>query len=181
MRPRVEVSGATGSTLTHLEGGLSRVSYPADELATVDPQFLRVSLNAAQLFQGLRVGMPGQERHQKLTWLDPAPFGERVSSDHISKLSTRTDYDIGVETEALLDGVLDALHQIRDQLTSTIDRLDHDGEATLAERTAKFADNKQTLDERVSGLLEQFSKLDGINSDIRGLFGKLRGEVDAVK
>jgi threonine synthase len=32
-----EVSGATGSTLTHLEGGLSGVSYPADELATVDP------------------------------------------------------------------------------------------------------------------------------------------------
>ncbi len=37
MRPVTEVSGATGSTLTRLEGGLSRVSYPADELATVDP------------------------------------------------------------------------------------------------------------------------------------------------
>jgi threonine synthase len=31
------VSATTGSTLTHLEGGLSRVSYPADELATIDP------------------------------------------------------------------------------------------------------------------------------------------------
>jgi threonine synthase len=30
-------SVATGSTLTHLEGGLSRVSYQADELATIDP------------------------------------------------------------------------------------------------------------------------------------------------
>ena len=29
---------ATGSTLTHLEGGLSRVAYPADELATTDPR-----------------------------------------------------------------------------------------------------------------------------------------------
>lgn len=37
MRPVVESSGATGSRLTHLEGGLSHVSYPADELATVDP------------------------------------------------------------------------------------------------------------------------------------------------
>jgi threonine synthase len=37
MRPVVEASDATGSTLTHLEGGLSGVSYPADELATVDP------------------------------------------------------------------------------------------------------------------------------------------------
>jgi threonine synthase len=30
-------SFGTGSTLKHLEGALSRVSYPADELATVDP------------------------------------------------------------------------------------------------------------------------------------------------
>ncbi len=37
MRPGAEGSGATRSTLRHLEGGLSRVSYPADELATVDP------------------------------------------------------------------------------------------------------------------------------------------------
>ena len=37
MRPGAESSGTTGSTLTHLEGGLSGVSYPADELATTDP------------------------------------------------------------------------------------------------------------------------------------------------
>jgi threonine synthase len=35
--PGAESSGATGSTLTHLEGGLSGVSYPADKLATLDP------------------------------------------------------------------------------------------------------------------------------------------------
>ena len=35
------------------------------------------------------------------------------------------------------------------------------------------------LDGRVSNLIEQFSKLDGINKDMRGLFAKLRGEVDA--
>jgi threonine synthase len=32
-----EDSGATRSTLTHLEGGLSHASYPADQLTTVDP------------------------------------------------------------------------------------------------------------------------------------------------
>src|SRR5918997_3053010 len=32
-----EGSHTTGSTLTHLEGALSRATYPADELATVDP------------------------------------------------------------------------------------------------------------------------------------------------
>jgi chromosome segregation ATPase len=80
------------------------------------------------------------------------------------------------------DGVkslVNALHQIRDQLTSTIEGLDHDADATLAERATKLAEIKQTLEARVSGLVEQFSKLDGINKDIRGLFAKLRGEVDA--
>jgi threonine synthase len=37
MRPGADRSGATGSTLTHLEGGLSHIAYPAGELATVDP------------------------------------------------------------------------------------------------------------------------------------------------
>jgi chromosome segregation ATPase len=75
--------------------------------------------------------------------------------------------------------VVTALHDIRDQLTSTVERLDHDGDATLAERATKFAESKQAFDERVSSLIEQFSKLDGINRDMRGLFAKLRGEVDA--
>lgn len=75
--------------------------------------------------------------------------------------------------------LVNALHDIRDQLTSTIERLDHDGNANLAQRTTKFAETKQALDERVSNLIEQFSRLDGINKDIRSLFGKLRGEVDS--
>jgi hypothetical protein len=75
--------------------------------------------------------------------------------------------------------VVDGLHAVRDQLTSTIERLDHDGDATLAERAAKFAESKHGFDERVTGLLEQFSKLDGLNTDIRALFTRLRGEVDA--
>jgi hypothetical protein len=75
--------------------------------------------------------------------------------------------------------VVSGLHDIRDQITSTIERLNRDGDATLAERTTQFAETKQALDERVSGMIEQLSKLDGINKDMRGLFDKLRGEVDA--
>jgi chromosome segregation ATPase len=75
--------------------------------------------------------------------------------------------------------LVNALNDIRDQLTSTIERLDHDGDATLAERAAKFAESRQAFDERVAGLIDQFAKLDGVNRDIRGLFAKLRGEVDA--
>ncbi len=52
--------------------------------------------------------------------------------------------------------------------------------ATLAERATKLAESKQAFDERVSRPCSmQFAKLDGLNNDIRGLFGKLRGEVDA--
>jgi chromosome segregation ATPase len=89
------------------------------------------------------------------------------------RLAPLEDKQSGVQS------VLDALHEIRDQLTSTIERLNRDGDATLAERAATLAESKQVFDERVSGLIEQFSKLEGINKDIRGLFDKLRGEVDA--
>jgi chromosome segregation ATPase len=89
------------------------------------------------------------------------------------RLAPLEDKQSGVQS------VLDALHEICDQLTSTIERLSQDGDATLAERAAKLAESKQVFDERVSGLIEQFSKLEGINKDIRGLFDKLRGEFDA--
>jgi chromosome segregation ATPase len=90
-----------------------------------------------------------------------------------TRLAPLEDRQTGVKS------LVNALHDIRDELTSTVERLDHDGDATLAERAAKFAESKQAFDERVAGLVEQFGKLDGINSDIRGLFAKLRGEVDA--
>jgi chromosome segregation ATPase len=89
------------------------------------------------------------------------------------RLAPLEDKQTGVKS------LVNAMHDIRDQLTSAIERLDHDGDATLAERAAKFAENKLAFDDRVSGLLQQFSKLDGINKDIRGLFTRLRSEVDA--
>jgi hypothetical protein len=90
-----------------------------------------------------------------------------------ARLAPLEDKQSGVKS------LVNALHDIRDQLTSTIERLDHDGDATLAERATKFAESRQAFEERVSGLLDQFAKLDGVNKDIRGLFAKLRGEVDA--
>jgi hypothetical protein len=86
------------------------------------------------------------------------------------------------ETDALkarLAPLEDKQSGVKSELSSTIERLDHDGDATLAERATKFAESEQAFDGRVAGLLEQFAKLDGLNNDIRGLFGKLRGEVDA--
>jgi septal ring factor EnvC (AmiA/AmiB activator) len=90
-----------------------------------------------------------------------------------ARLLPLDDEQAGVKT------VLDELHDMRDLLGATIERLEHDGEASLAQRASMFAETKQALDQRVSNLVDQFSKLDGINKDIRGLFAKLRGEVDA--
>ncbi len=44
-------TSATGSTLTHLEGGLSHISYSADELVTVDPSDSRPLLARYDLEQ----------------------------------------------------------------------------------------------------------------------------------
>jgi threonine synthase len=61
MRPGAEGSGATGSTLTHLDGGLSHLSYPADELATVDPLDGRPLLARYDLERAART-LSGQQR-----------------------------------------------------------------------------------------------------------------------
>jgi uncharacterized coiled-coil DUF342 family protein len=90
-----------------------------------------------------------------------------------TRLAPLEDKQSGVKS------VVDELHGIRDQLTAIIEQLGHDGGASLAERATAFAETHRTLDQRVSGLLEQFAKLDGINNDMRGLFSRLRGEVDA--
>jgi chromosome segregation ATPase len=90
-----------------------------------------------------------------------------------TRLAPLEDKQTGVKS------LVNALHGIRDELTSTIERLDHDGDATLAERATRLAESKQAFDARIAALLDEFAKLDGLNNDIRGLFAKLRGEVDA--
>jgi chromosome segregation ATPase len=91
----------------------------------------------------------------------------------MARLAPLDDRESGVKT------VVGELNDIREQLDATIERLDRDGDSNLADRASRLAETKQALDQRVSHLVDQFSKLDGINKDIRGLFTKLRGEVDA--
>ncbi|HLH94612.1 MAG TPA: hypothetical protein VKW08_05780 [Xanthobacteraceae bacterium] len=83
------------------------------------------------------------------------------------------------DSQSGVKSVVNALHDVREHLSLALERLDHDGEATLAERAARFAESKQIFDDRLRSLLEQFSKLDGLNKDIRGLFARLRGEIEA--
>jgi threonine synthase len=67
LHPGAEVSGATGSTLTHLEGGLSRVSYPADELATNDPLDGRPLLARYDLERAART-LSDRQRDERGVW-----------------------------------------------------------------------------------------------------------------
>jgi chromosome segregation ATPase len=71
-----------------------------------------------------------------------------------------------------------AVQELRDQLVANIDRLDRDEETNLATRVAKLAESRQQLEERVSGLLDEFSKLDSIHKDINGLLASLGKKVN---
>jgi chromosome segregation ATPase len=156
----------------------------------IEPLFVELQNSQDVLEKGL-AGLKADDLNERVQTLMQSTERMKSRCGEIEQVMTRFAL-LKAELDALKirlvplvdkqDGVkslVDALHQIRDQLTSTIEGLDHDADATLAERATKLAEIKQTLEARVSGLVEQFSKLDGINKDIRGLFAKLRGEVDA--
>ena len=80
------------------------------------------------------------------------------------------------------DGVvhlIGELREIRDRLFSKIRQIEDDEDGDLAERVKKFSETKRELEDRVSSLTEQFSKLATIRKDIAGLFDKLSGAVNA--
>src|SRR5262249_15181210 len=59
--------------------------------------------------------------------------------------------------------IINSLQEVRDQLTVSIERLDRDGEATIAGRASEFTETKKALETRVASLIEQFSTLDQVN------------------
>ena len=75
--------------------------------------------------------------------------------------------------------LVDELRDSRDRLFAKIRQIEEDDDGNLAERVKKFSDTKRELEERVSTLTEQFSKLATIRKDIAGLFDKLSGAVNA--
>jgi chromosome segregation ATPase len=156
----------------------------------IEPLFVELQNSQDVLEKGL-AGLKADDLNERVQTLMQSTERMKSRSGEIEQVMTRFA-QLKAELDALKirlvpledkqDGVkslVNALHQIRDQLTATIEGLDHDADGTLAERATKLAEIKQTLEARASGLVEQFSKLDGINKDIRGLFAKLRGEIDA--
>jgi chromosome segregation ATPase len=83
------------------------------------------------------------------------------------------------DRESGVASLIDQLRDLRDRLISRIRHIEHDDDGDLAERVRKFADTKRELEERVSGLADQFSRLAAIRKDIAGLFEKLSSAVTA--
>ena len=94
----------------------------------------------------------------------------RVKSE-FGALQTRLlpleDQETGVRT------ALRSLGKTRELLAASIDRIEREEGIPLAVRVQKVAQARQDLDQQVTHLLEQFSKLDTIHKDIQDLFAKL--------
>jgi len=77
------------------------------------------------------------------------------------------------EPETGVNGVLRALFEARNQLATTIADLERDEGVSLADRIKQLIKTRNELDQRVSGVLAQFSEIETIHKDITGLFVKL--------
>ena len=75
--------------------------------------------------------------------------------------------------------VIGELRELRDRLFMKIRQIEDDDDGSLAERVKKFSETKRELEDRVSNLTEQFSKLATMRKDIVGLMEKLSGAVNA--
>ena len=78
-------------------------------------------------------------------------------------------------------GIADLIAQVqdlRDRLIAKIKFLDAGENGDLAARVNTFVEAKQDLEQRVTTVTDQFSKLATIRSDIAGLFDKLSNAAD---
>jgi chromosome segregation ATPase len=73
--------------------------------------------------------------------------------------------------------IIEELEDVREDLIVKIRRIEGGGEGDLAARVKLFAESKRELEDRVSSLADQFTKLATIRSDIAGLFDKLSSAV----
>lgn len=77
------------------------------------------------------------------------------------------------QKETGVNGALKALAETRKRLSATISRLELDEGVTLADRIHQLTAIRQELEDRVSGVLAQFSEIETIHRDITGLFVRL--------
>ncbi|MGB6536984.1 MAG: hypothetical protein WBF58_13590 [Xanthobacteraceae bacterium] len=75
--------------------------------------------------------------------------------------------------------LVDELHDLREGLIVKIRHIEGGEQGDLAARVKLFADAKREIEDRVSILADQFTKLSTIRKDIAGLFDKLSSAVNA--
>jgi len=75
--------------------------------------------------------------------------------------------------------LVDELRELRDDLVVRIRRVEGGEEGDLAARVKVFSEAKTELEDRISSLADQFTKLATIRKDITGLFDKLSTAVNA--
>lgn len=73
--------------------------------------------------------------------------------------------------------LIDDLQDLRDKLVVRIRRIEGGEQGDLAARVRTFAETKRELEDRVSSLADQFTKLSTIRKDLAGLFDKLSSAV----
>jgi chromosome segregation ATPase len=75
--------------------------------------------------------------------------------------------------------LVDDLRDMREKLIAKIRSIEGGEEGDLAERVKLFAEAKKELEDHVSSLADQFTKLSTIRKDIAGLFDKLNNAASA--
>jgi predicted nucleic acid-binding Zn-ribbon protein len=75
--------------------------------------------------------------------------------------------------------LIEELETIREKLIVKVRNIEGGEEGDLAARVKTFAETKRELEDRVSSLADQFTKLSSIRKDIAGLFDKLSSAVNA--
>jgi hypothetical protein len=75
--------------------------------------------------------------------------------------------------------LIEELDTIREKLIVKVRNIEGGEEGDLAARVRAFAEAKRELEDRVSALADQFTKLSSLRKDIAGLFDKLSNAVNA--
>lgn len=75
--------------------------------------------------------------------------------------------------------LIEELETIREKLIVKVRNIEGGEEGDLAARVKTFAEAKRELEDRVSALADQFTKLSSLRKDIAGLFDKLSNAVNA--
>lgn len=80
-----------------------------------------------------------------------------------------------------LEALIRDLHARRDKLIDTLNDIEVQGEQKLSARVEALYRSKVETEQRIAQVVDQFSKLDTIRTEIGGLFARLNGTLDRLR